>query len=47
MNALAQAPLLSGLLKRAGGIAVERELPRFAPQPFDAWFRSPSATGRR
>jgi FAD/FMN-containing dehydrogenase/Fe-S oxidoreductase len=39
VNALTHAPLLSGLVKRAGGIAVEREAPRFADETFTAWFR--------
>ena len=49
VNTLTHAPLLGGLAKRAGGIAPERELPRFAPQPFDAWFRSrrPRIAGER
>lgn len=40
VNALAHAKGLSNLLKRAGGIAPERDLPRFADPPFDAWWRA-------
>ncbi len=38
VNALTSFPGLSGLLKRAGGIAPQRTLPRFATVPFDRWF---------
>ncbi|MPY79715.1 MAG: FAD-binding protein [Actinophytocola sp.] len=37
INALASSPL-SGVLKRAGGIAAERELPRFAEHTFLEWY---------
>ena len=37
-NALVRAPGLGALLKRAGGIAPEREVPPFAPETFQAWF---------
>ena len=39
----------AGLLKRAGGIAAEREIPRFATERFSAWFaRTPrGGTGER
>ena len=49
VNALARAPGLSGLLKRAGGIAPERDLPLFADTPFDTWWRhrGPSPEGTR
>ncbi|MGI8755871.1 MAG: FAD-binding and (Fe-S)-binding domain-containing protein [Acidimicrobiales bacterium] len=40
VNAVAHAPGLSTLLKRAGGIAVERDVPRFARTAFTAWFRA-------
>ncbi|MFG1685678.1 FAD-binding and (Fe-S)-binding domain-containing protein [Nonomuraea sp. NPDC049269] len=33
---------LAGLLKRIGGIAPERAIPRFADQPLTAWFRQRS-----
>jgi FAD/FMN-containing dehydrogenase/Fe-S oxidoreductase len=36
----AHAPLVGRLLKRAGGVAPERELPHFAPEPFTGWWRS-------
>ena len=47
VNAGARTPLLSNLAKRAGGIASEREIPRFARQPFTRWFarRGPGGTG--
>jgi Fe-S oxidoreductase len=37
-NTVMTAPLLSSLLKRAGGIAAQRELPLFAVEPFRARF---------
>jgi FAD/FMN-containing dehydrogenase/Fe-S oxidoreductase len=37
-NFASHAPVVSGLLKRAGGVAVERDAPRFAEQTFKAWF---------
>jgi FAD/FMN-containing dehydrogenase/Fe-S oxidoreductase len=37
-NALTHAPVVSRLLKLAGGISPRRELPRFAHQSFQAWF---------
>jgi FAD/FMN-containing dehydrogenase/Fe-S oxidoreductase len=39
VNAIAHAPLLSGVLKAIGGIAPEREVPRFADQTFRSWWR--------
>jgi Fe-S oxidoreductase len=39
VNALAHAPLLSGVLKAVGGIAPEREVPRFAEETFRSWWR--------
>ncbi len=38
VNALTGAPGLGAVLKRAGGIAPEREMPRFAAQTFTSWF---------
>ncbi len=38
VNAGAHTPLLSNLAKRAGGIAREREIPRFARQRFSQWY---------
>jgi Fe-S oxidoreductase len=38
-NFVTQTPPLSALVKAAGGIAPQRRLPRFAPEPFTAWFR--------
>ncbi|SMF72415.1 FAD/FMN-containing dehydrogenase [Tistlia consotensis] len=38
-NAVMQSPALGGLAKRIGGIAPERELPRFASPSFRDWFR--------
>lgn len=40
VNAITQAPALSGLLKFAGGVAPERDIPRFAEPAFTTWFRS-------
>jgi Fe-S oxidoreductase len=39
VNAVTAAPGLGAALKRAGGIAPERPLPPFAPEPFRAWWR--------
>jgi FAD/FMN-containing dehydrogenase/Fe-S oxidoreductase len=39
-NALSHAPGLSRIAKLAGGIAAEREIPRFAPFTFRRWFRA-------
>ncbi len=36
VNAVAHAPMLSRAVKRMGGIAPERDVPRFAPQTFRA-----------
>jgi FAD/FMN-containing dehydrogenase/Fe-S oxidoreductase len=50
VNALARAPVLEALGKRAAGIAPERAIPRFAPVTFRRWFRrrqAPPPTGRR
>jgi FAD/FMN-containing dehydrogenase/Fe-S oxidoreductase len=38
VNALTQTPLLAGAVKRLVGLAPQRPLPRFAAQPFRAWF---------
>ncbi|HET8631220.1 MAG TPA: FAD-linked oxidase C-terminal domain-containing protein, partial [Thermomicrobiales bacterium] len=38
-NLVTQTPPLSALAKAVGGIAPKRRLPRFAPEPFTAWFR--------
>ncbi|WP_283135004.1 FAD-binding and (Fe-S)-binding domain-containing protein [Rhizohabitans arisaemae] len=40
---------LAPLIKRVGGIAAEREIPRFADRTFLSWFRarSPAGTGER
>lgn len=39
MNLLTRTPGLGRIVKRLGGIAPERETPRFAPQTFKEWFR--------
>jgi Fe-S oxidoreductase len=39
VNLITGAPVLAGLAKRAAGIAPERVVPRFAPEPFTTWFR--------
>ncbi|GAA2426110.1 FAD-binding and (Fe-S)-binding domain-containing protein [Streptomyces macrosporus] len=48
VNALT-ASRLAPLIKRLGGIAAEREVPRFAEQTFLSWFRTrtPGGDGRR
>ncbi|MBZ6075620.1 FAD-binding and (Fe-S)-binding domain-containing protein [Microvirga puerhi] len=49
-NLLTQTPVLRGLAKAAGGIAQQRSIPRFAPEPFTDWFRrreAPRNGGRR
>lgn len=38
-NALTGAPVISDLVKWAGGIAPQRRVPAFAPEPFTRWFR--------
>ncbi|MGH7714513.1 MAG: (Fe-S)-binding protein, partial [Vulcanimicrobiaceae bacterium] len=45
VNAVSHAPLLSNAVKFAGGLAQERELPRFAEQTFTAWFRAHKTRG--
>ncbi|MGE0744813.1 MAG: FAD-binding and (Fe-S)-binding domain-containing protein [Rhodospirillales bacterium] len=42
-NAVLNAPVLSGVAKRVGGIAPARSLPRFAVQPFVDWHRGRAA----
>lgn len=39
VNFITHAPLLSDIAKFAGGIAPEREIPRFATETFTHWFR--------
>ena len=39
VNFLGRAPVLSGLVKKLGGIAPEREVPAFAKETFRQWFR--------
>jgi FAD/FMN-containing dehydrogenase/Fe-S oxidoreductase len=48
VNALTSSPL-APLIKRLGGIAAQREVPRFAKETFLSWFRSrtPQGDGRR
>ncbi len=38
-NLLSSTPGLSGMMKRAAGIAPQRSIPQFAPQTFKQWFR--------
>jgi hypothetical protein len=49
VNAVTQSPVLRTVVKAAGGIAPERELPLFADQRFPRWFgqRDPEGDGRR
>jgi FAD/FMN-containing dehydrogenase/Fe-S oxidoreductase len=42
-NSLAHAPILEGLTKKTLAIHPERELPRFAPRTFRAWFERRTA----
>jgi FAD/FMN-containing dehydrogenase/Fe-S oxidoreductase len=44
VNAVTHAPLLSRLVKRAGGIAQDREVPRFAEETFKHWFERRGAS---
>jgi Fe-S oxidoreductase len=48
VNALAQAPGVSRLVKRLGGIDRRRGIPSFAPETFQAWFarRAPAGDAR-
>jgi FAD/FMN-containing dehydrogenase/Fe-S oxidoreductase len=39
-NAVAQAPVVSAVLKGAAGVARQREAPRFAPTTLRRWFRA-------
>ena len=43
-NAVANAPVLGSLLKRAGGLSTRRDVPPFARESFKSWFarRAPS-----
>lgn len=40
VNAALAVPAVARALKKAGGVAQERELPRLAPQTLQAWFRA-------
>jgi Fe-S oxidoreductase len=40
VNAVTQRPVLARGLKRLGGVAEQREIPRFAEQPFTSWWRT-------
>ncbi len=46
VNALSSAPGLSTLVKAAGGIAQERQVPQFAAMPFTTWMRRLEARGQ-
>lgn len=48
VNVLTHAPGLAPLLKRIGGIAPQRQIPRYAHQTFTDWFRrhAPAGNGR-
>jgi FAD/FMN-containing dehydrogenase/Fe-S oxidoreductase len=37
-NFVSQTPGLSGIAKRLGGLAAERQMPPFAPETFKSWF---------
>jgi Fe-S oxidoreductase/FAD/FMN-containing dehydrogenase len=49
VNAFSQAPLISRIVKAAGGVAPERQIPQFATQTFQHWYarRGPRGTGAR
>jgi FAD/FMN-containing dehydrogenase/Fe-S oxidoreductase len=49
VNAINRTPGLSAVSKRWAGVAPERTLPRFAPQPFTTWFRkrAPDERGKQ
>jgi FAD/FMN-containing dehydrogenase/Fe-S oxidoreductase len=40
VNAVTQRPILAKGIKRLGGVADQREIPRFAKQPFTSWWRT-------
>src|SRR5262245_14900654 len=40
VNAVAQAPGLTSIAKKLGGISAKRQIPRFAPRPFVDWCRA-------
>ena len=40
VNTVTHAPLLAGVVKSLGGVAQEREMPRFATQTYKQWYRS-------
>jgi FAD/FMN-containing dehydrogenase/Fe-S oxidoreductase len=40
VNGVARTPGIAGAVKRLGGVAAERDLPVFAPEPFTRWWRS-------
>jgi FAD/FMN-containing dehydrogenase/Fe-S oxidoreductase len=44
VNGMLSTPVLSQALKAFGGIAQERELPRFAAVPFDRWWKKHTST---
>jgi FAD/FMN-containing dehydrogenase/Fe-S oxidoreductase len=46
VNAVVNAPGLSPSLKRAAGVAPERQVPAFAAQPFTRWFHGHRAANR-
>jgi FAD/FMN-containing dehydrogenase/Fe-S oxidoreductase len=48
LNSVMHAPRVSTLIKKAGGIDAQREMPRFAERRFTKWFRDrPPQTGER
>ena len=50
VNSVTHAPLLRNVVKFLGGVAPQRELPRFAKQTFRAWFakhNAPAAAHKR
>ncbi len=47
VNGLASRPRLAGVVKRLGGIAPERDIPRLASRPFTRSYAGPGGTGER
>ncbi|HET9127818.1 MAG TPA: FAD-binding and (Fe-S)-binding domain-containing protein [Propionibacteriaceae bacterium] len=47
VNAVAQAPGLTNVIKFLGGVAQQHEIPRFAEPAFTTWFRNRPSSGRQ
>ncbi len=46
VNFFTQSPVTGGLMKRLGGIASQRPMPKFAEQTFKEWLAEQDSTGR-